>query len=410
MSGMVCYDDARARLFEPFALTRPVGELRAGAELIRARWESALGVPCAGHLAAPHLAGFAEPWAPPVLANARLAAGTIVANSRFAPSLARLVGDADAWSCRGTIVAVRLRDGTPSARFADGTLALDALVAAGAVVHEVQGRWLGAVWDLIGQLAAMLDEDIPIIAEQLLEGPPPAHATVIGTHPVHLEAGAQVEPYVVLDVTAGPILLRKGATVQSFTRLVGPAVIGAGSTVVGDRIACVSVGEVCKVHGEVSTSIFLGHSNKGHDGFVGHSMLGRWVNLGASTVTSNLKNTYGTVALWTPEGIRDSGLQFLGTLFGDHVKTGIGLRLTTGCVLGAGANVYDAMPPKAVPPFAWGGGAPYATYALDKFLAVAERMMGRRHVELGASARDQLAAAHALAGNESTAARWAATT
>src|SRR5204863_9771343 len=101
------------------------------------------------------------------------------------------------------------------------------------------------------------------------------------------------------------------------------------------------------------------YANKGHEGFVGHSYLGKWVNLGAGTTTSNLKNTYGTVSLWTPSGTRNTGLQFLGTLFGDHVKTGIGLRLSTGTVIGTGANVYDAMPPKAVAPFAWGSGAPY---------------------------------------------------
>ena len=84
------------------------------------------------------------------------------------------------------------------------------------------------------------------------------------------------------------------------------------------------------MHGELSNSILIGHANKGHDGFVGHSILGRWVNLGAGTITSNLKNTYGTVQLWTPDGVRETGLQFLGTLFGDHAKTGIGLRLTTG--------------------------------------------------------------------------------
>ncbi|MBI3792802.1 MAG: glucose-1-phosphate thymidylyltransferase, partial [Gemmatimonadetes bacterium] len=223
----------------------------------------------------------------------------------------------------------------------------------------------------------------------------PSHAVVLGSHPVHVEAGAHVEPFVVLDATAGPILLRKGSTVQSFTRLVGPAVVGEQSTVVGDRIACVSIGEVCKVHGEVSNTIVLGHANKGHDGFVGHSVLGRWVNLGAGTITSNLKNTYGTVALWTPTGVRDSGLQFLGTMFGDHVKTGIGMRLTTGCVLGAGANVFEAMPPKMVAPFSWGTAAPYGTYALGKFLEVAQRMMARRHVELSASARRQLEQAYA---------------
>jgi len=149
------------------------------------------------------------------------------------------------------------------------------------------------------------------------------------------------------------------------------------------------------VHGEISATVVLGHANKAHDGFVGHSYLGRWVNLGAGTTTSNLKNTYGTVALWTPAGLRNTGLQFLGTLVGDHAKTGIGMRLTTGTVIGAGANVYGSeMPPKAVPPFAWGAGEPYAVYAPDKFLAVAERAMARRQVPLGDRARRQLAAAH----------------
>ena len=270
----------------------------------------------------------------------------------------------------------------------------------------IAGRWITEVWDLIGTLPAMLAEDIPLLADELMASGAPSHATVTGSHAVFMEGGAIVEPLVVLDTSAGPILLRKGSVVQSFTRLVGPAVVGAGSTVTGDRIACVSIGDMCKVHGEVSTSIFLGHANKGHDGFVGHSIVGRWVNLGAGTVTSNLKNTYGTVALWTPDGVRDSGLQFLGTLFGDHVKTGIGLRLTTGCVLGAGANVFDQMPPKAVAPFSWGGGAPYAAFAFDKFGAIANRMMSRRHIELTARGEAQLTAAHARAQDPAYAARW----
>ena len=407
---LALYDDATARGFVPFALTRPLGEMRAGAELIRRRWELALGMACSGHLCAPHLVGFAEPWAPGVLEFETLTAGAIVANSRFAPTLVPGAVDADAWTCDGEIVAVRLTVATPPAPFADGTRTLASFVKPDAVVRELGGTWLRSVWDFIGHLPAMLTADIPLLAKDLMTSRPPAHATVIGQFEVHVEGGAHVEPYVVLDATAGPILLRKGATVQSFTRLVGPAYVGEGSSVVGDRIVCVSIGETCKVHGEVSTTIVTGHSNKGHDGFVGHSVFGRWVNLGAGTVTSNLKNTYGTVALWTPEGVRDSGLQFLGTMFGDHVKTGIGVRLTTGCVLGAGANVFDAMPPKMVAPFAWGSGAPYATYDLEKFLAVAERMMGRRKVELGGSARAQLAAAHARALEPAVAARWARTT
>jgi UDP-N-acetylglucosamine diphosphorylase/glucosamine-1-phosphate N-acetyltransferase len=171
--------------------------------------------------------------------------------------------------------------------------------------------------------------------------------------------------------------------------------VGRHSTILGDRIATCSIGDHCKVRGEMSNTVMVGHANKGHDGFVGHSYMGRWVNLGAGTITSNLKNTYGPVSLWTPRGMRDTGMQFLGTMFGDHAKTGIGTCLTTGSVLGAGANVYGAQtPPKAVPPFAWGSAPPYDVYRLDKFLEVAERVMARRHVTLSDRARQQLAASH----------------
>ncbi|MBI2796427.1 MAG: hypothetical protein HYX65_06980 [Gemmatimonadetes bacterium] len=407
MTSFFCYDDARARGFEPFALTRPACELRAGAELLRRRWEMTIGTACTGFLGAPHLASFDEPWGCPA-ATGVLRAGSIVVNSRCAVSLAARLDEGEGWACEGEVAAVRLAADTPASAFADGRITLTSLARMDGAVTPVAGRWIGDVWELVGLLAAMLAEDIPVLADELMASHAPSHVTVIGSHPVWVEGGATVEPMVVLDVSAGPILLRKGATVQSFTRLVGPSVIGAGSTVAGDRIACVSVGETCKVHGEVSTSIFLGHGNKGHDGFVGHSIVGRWVNLGAGTTTSNLKNTYGTVALWTPAGVRDSGLQFLGTMFGDHVKTGIGVRLTTGCVLGAAANVFDRMPPKAVAPFSWGSGAPYAAFALDKCLEIAGRVMSRRHVELGARGRALLEAAHARATQAAYAAAWEA--
>jgi len=102
----------------------------------------------------------------------------------------------------------------------------------------------------------------------------------------------------------------------------GPCYIGQNVNVMGGDISGCSIGDVSKVRGELSSTVVAGYANKGHDGFVGHSYIGRWVNLGAGTVTSNLKNTYGTVALWTPTGVRDTGMQFLGTMFGDHVKTG----------------------------------------------------------------------------------------
>jgi UDP-N-acetylglucosamine diphosphorylase / glucose-1-phosphate thymidylyltransferase / UDP-N-acetylgalactosamine diphosphorylase / glucosamine-1-phosphate N-acetyltransferase / galactosamine-1-phosphate N-acetyltransferase len=251
------------------------------------------------------------------------------------------------------------------------------------------------VWDLIRHLSPMLASDIAALGSSM-ERESGDGLVRLGSHDVIVERGATVEPFVVFDATPGPILLRRGAHITAFTKLVGPCAIGEHTIVNGGKIANCSIGDHCRATGELSTTIFLGHANKGHDGFVGHSYLGRWVNLGASTVTSNLKNTYGSVAFWTPDGIRETGLQFLGTFFGDHAKTAIGTRLTTGSVIGAGANVFGGgMTPKVVPPFAWGIDSDGQPYALDRFLVVAERMMERRHVPLGDRGRKQLSAAHA---------------
>jgi UDP-N-acetylglucosamine diphosphorylase/glucosamine-1-phosphate N-acetyltransferase len=271
------------------------------------------------------------------------------------------------------------------------------LVPNGARIVDVEGWWLDEVWDLIRYLPAMLASDIPRLCEQLdTASVGNVNATVIGQYDARVERGASIEPYVVFDATAGPILVRRGSTVASFTRLVGPCCIGEQCTVAGGRIAGTSVGEHCRVHGELSTTVFLGHSNKSHDGFVGHSYLGRWTNLGAGTITSNLKNTYGPVALWSPRGMRDTGMQFLGTFFGDHAKTAIGTRLTTGGVVGAGANVFTtAMTPKVVAPFSWGGEDDAPAYEIDRFLTVAERVMSRRQVVLSDRARRWLTAAYA---------------
>jgi hypothetical protein len=136
------------------------------------------------------------------------------------------------------------------------------------------------------------------------------------------------------------------------------------------------------VRGEVSNSIFTGYCNKAHDGFVGHTVLGHWVNLGALTTTSNLKNTYGSVRLETPAGPRDTGRQFVGSFIGDHAKTAIGTMLSTGTIIGAGASVFgDGRPPKGVPPFAWGN-ACSERLSEAGFLEIARRVMPRRDVEV----------------------------
>lgn len=399
--SLYLYDDARARAFEPFALTRPAGELRVGALLSRERWALVAGVEATGSVAAEHLADYHEPWAPPV-AKGTLPAGSLLANARCAPALTARIGKAPVVRVAGRVAAVRLgRDLTPD-ELRDGALDLEALARDADASAEIEGRWIDEVWELVASLTELVPADVRALAAARgvvavrPEGCALLHEDEARGHAVYLEDGATVEPFVTFDLSAGPVYLERGATIQSFTRVAGPCYLGRDSVVSSDRVSAIVVGEACKVHGEISNTVFLGHSNKGHDGFVGHSYLGRWVNLGADTVTSNLKNTYGPVELWTPCGIRDTGQQFLGTLFGDHAKTGIGLTLTTGSVIGAGAQVYGShMPPKVVPPFAWGDGAPYGDYRFDKFLDVASRVMARRHVELDDRGRRYLAAVRA---------------
>lgn len=384
MTGFVLYDDATARDFAPFALTRPAGELRAGAALTRERWEKLLGVDATGFVGAPHLRQFTEFDAPPAM-EGHMAAGTWLVNARCAPRLdaPAIAAGVTVIRCGDRVAALRLTRELPVQDLADGTLTLDALADANSgsatgSVAEIDGWWLDHVWDLVALLPTMLAAD----ASALLPATPDARGIqVIGAHPVHVAADATIEPYVVADTSAGAIIIERGAQVMAFTRLVGPCVIAAGSTVMGGRVACCSIGPSVKVSGEMSVTIMIGHANKGHDGFIGHSVIGRWANLGAGTITSNLKNSYGDVTLWTPKGVQRTGQQFLGSLIGDHAKTGIGMRLSTGSVIGAAASVFGhRMPPKVVAPFAWGDGEPWETFALDRFLVVATRVMARRGV------------------------------
>ncbi|MEO7102901.1 MAG: putative sugar nucleotidyl transferase [Gemmatimonadaceae bacterium] len=396
MTMLYLYDDSVARTFEPFALTRPISEMRAGTEILRKRWERVSGRDAAGFVSAAHLIDFDERGAPPAVpSNAVIPAGAILANSRCVVPLDAVLADSEiAWQCGGQICAVRLATPLASTSLSDGSFDLANIAGDSAVT--LNGRWLPAVWDFIAQLSLQLADDIAALAPSITAVADPG--AILGGYPVTVESGASIDPYVVFDASAGAILVRSGAKVAAFTRLVGPCFIGADAIIVGDRIANCSIGEKSKIRGEISSSIVLGHSNKGHTGFVGHSYLGRWVNLGAGTTTSNLKNTYGSVHLWTPGGLVDTQQQFLGTMFGDHVKTGIGTLLNTGTVLGAAANIFGgALHPKHVPAFAWGDVEPYKTYKLDKFLEVAAHVMQRRGVNLAETTRRQLASAYARA-------------
>jgi UDP-N-acetylglucosamine diphosphorylase / glucose-1-phosphate thymidylyltransferase / UDP-N-acetylgalactosamine diphosphorylase / glucosamine-1-phosphate N-acetyltransferase / galactosamine-1-phosphate N-acetyltransferase len=390
---LILFDDEIARRWEPFALTRPAGELLFGALTMKQRAERVLGGRCAGHITAEHLTGFEEPGAAPAVTLDEVPANRdrLFLLSRFVPDWRATADGLDP----GVIVDDSDRPVgwyAPSGSQGPPESFIHGLDSGGAPRGgTIIGRTLERVWNLITFNPQQIAQDI----RALVSDPPipdlPAGSHHWGNHPLIVDATATIEPGAALDTTGGPIWIDRGARVRAFSRLAGPAYIGTDSVVLGGPVEAVSVGPVCRVRGELAESIVLGYGNKQHDGHMGHAYLGRWVNLGAETTNSDLKNNYGTIRVWTPDGEMDTGEIKMGSLIGDHVKTGIGLLLNTGSVIGAGSNLYGAaMPPVHVPPFSWGTGSELVEFRLDKFLEVAERAMGRRGVELSRPMRDQL--------------------
>ncbi len=213
----------------------------------------------------------------------------------------------------------------------------------------------------------------------------PPGVTPIGAHPIHIDPSARVYPTVVLDADHGPIWIGPHAVVRPGAILIGPCAIGAHSTVLDHSLVKgqTALGPHCKVAGEVGGTIMQGFSNKAHDGHLGDSWLGEWVNLGAGTTNSNLLNTYGEIiARATPGGSNErTGETFLGAIIGDHVKTAICTRIMTGSIVGTG-TMWAATKPVSgtVPAFTWATDAGEKPYRFDKFMDVARAAMARRKI------------------------------
>jgi UDP-N-acetylglucosamine diphosphorylase/glucosamine-1-phosphate N-acetyltransferase len=386
MTRLVCLEPANpGPAWEPFARARPLAELRAGAWRIRERWAAVLGIPdCV--VMGDHVNCFADVEAAPLIEPGPIAGPAVVVRSDFAPGS-----------------AVEFAAGVR--RLMHGQRTVGWIVPEGETwqgehdtgpAAEIGGLSLHGTWELLTALEQLLPDDCAGAAGTNPD-PVPAGSLVLGDATQVACFGATVEPGVVFDVRQGAIVLEEGVRVLSGTRLEGPLFVGSGTFVLGGTIRHSAIGPHCKVHGEMSSAVFLGYANKSHDGFVGHSVIGQWVNLGAGTITSNLKNTYGEVRLDLPGGRMPTGRINLGTLVGDHVKTGIGTLFSTGTVAGTGAHVLGTSPPRYVPPFAWGKGG--ERLDVEGFVTIAKRVMPRRGVAVTATIEASLRALHArLAG------------
>jgi UDP-N-acetylglucosamine diphosphorylase/glucosamine-1-phosphate N-acetyltransferase len=392
---LLVYENPRWERLGPVADLLPVPGLRFGASTLGARWLAALGLPL---LAVEARAGALAAWREPLLA----------ADERPAPDDEVLVVDAAALP-GGWLTALAeaggpalfLADGEPvAARLAFRALAPclgagaafeDRLAGLGLPPVEVEARVLRWPWDLVAHNVAALEADLSARRGRI-EGAVDANVAVLERGLVSVGAGARVDPFAVLDARGGPILVGRDAVVQSHSVVEGPCVIGAGSQVLGGVVRRSTVGPQCRLAGEVEDTVWQGWANKRHHGFVGHSLVGEWVNLGALTTTSDLKNNYGPVRVWAAGRERESGSNKVGSIVGAHVKTGIGTLLPTGCSIGVASNLFGGgrFAPKRVPAFAWWDGCRVLEHRLDPCLATAAVVLGRRGLVLGEAERSAL--------------------
>ncbi|MDD7913071.1 GlmU family protein [Polaribacter ponticola] len=239
-------------------------------------------------------------------------------------------------------------------------------------------------WDIFSLNEIAIQQDFDLLTNDRTSEPIPEGTRYINKENIFIEEGAEIT-FAVLNASKGPIYIGKDAVILENSSIKGPFAMCNNAVVkMGAKIySGTTLGPYCKVGGEISNSVLMGYSSKGHDGYLGNSVLGEWCNLGADTNNSNLKNNYAEVKLWNYETGRfaKTGLQFCGLMMGDHSKCGINTMFNTGTVVGVSANIYGSgFPRNFVPSFSWGGAAGFTEYKTNKVYEVAEVVMKRRNM------------------------------
>jgi UDP-N-acetylglucosamine diphosphorylase/glucosamine-1-phosphate N-acetyltransferase len=385
----VClFEDQRAAWLEPLSLARPVFDLLCGQTPLRSK-QCRHFAPCAaGVLVRPYLADLFRLQHPstPVNDLAWLrAAPAVLVNGRWLPPAepaADLGGPCVAM--RGDEVAYAVV-GPDKLTYCSPNTIEDCVENWKATLphHPAGGHLITHAWDLVEHNSRQLHQDFRHHLAGGASGACPAAVNVRGSrNDLVVDPTAQLDPHVVVDTTQGPVGIDREAVIHAFTRLEGPCYVGPGTQVLGARIrAGTTLGPNCRIGGEVEASIVHGHSNKYHDGFLGHSYVGEWVNLGAGTHNSDLRNDYGEVTVAVNGRPVPTGRTKVGCFLGDHTKTGLGTLLNTGTNVGLFCNLLPAgrLAPKYVPSFlSWWDGSLCEAFELTRLLATARTVMGRR--------------------------------
>ncbi|MDH4070390.1 MAG: putative sugar nucleotidyl transferase [Ignavibacteria bacterium] len=388
-------EDDSSRNFYPLAYLRPVYDLRCGVFTLREKILAHLAPSGYSMVVRPMLSSLVSEENPGVPVNTLpnhgkdtlFLNGRVIMNREIARILRKEKGEV-LFTSGKSVVGLRTTREVPSHLRGTPASLLSPDHTAGFIRRvELEVTLAEYPWDLLYANGDEIVRDAGIVqpARRKRGSAARIHKSVVFIRRTRIRVGDKsvLGAGVVLDASEGPILIGTGVIVQPHAVIQGPASIGDGTLVKsGTRInPHTTVGPVCKVAGEIEHSIIQGYANKAHEGYLGHSFLGSWVNLGAGTTTSNLKNTYGTVKALVNGRSVDSGKMFLGLTAGDHVKTGINATLDTGTMIGVSSNIFGTeLPPKYVPSFSWGSGRTLVPYDLSRALLVADRVMARRSV------------------------------
>lgn len=364
--NIVLFDDTQVQHLHPFTLTRPAALLRCGILTLAEKWQKCL-LSDVSYITEDYLA---------VKYPSVITDDNVFINGRLLPDkqlteAVKSLQPGDALMHKGLTLAFRAE-------------------VWGAPINRVTEVDNPVMIDRIHNLFTYNHAQIAADFELLTQGRQSATLSdtnkVFGKHPIFVEAGTKAEA-AIFNTNEGPIYLGKDSEVMEGAMIRGPFALceGAGIKMGAKIYTGTTVGPHSKVGGEVSNSVIFGYSNKGHDGFLGNSVLGEWCNLGADSNNSNLKNNYEEVKLWNyaTGNFERTGLQFCGLFMGDHSKCGINTMFNTGTVVGVSSNIFGSgFPRNFVPSFSWGGAQGFETYLPKKAFQTAEKVMERRHQKL----------------------------
>ena len=384
--NVILFDDETRGELLPLTYTRPVADLRVGILTIREKWEKRMGIESSS-LTQNYLS---NKYSVELTDDNLLINGSIFPNNELVNSVLSL--ELNEKLVEGNVVVAARINRENVENIITNSLTVAQLDVVKKLCDYPFDK-LNHLWDIFKKNSTELESDFELLTKGRQSATISKTNQILGDA-IFIEEGAKVE-CAILNSSTGSIYIGKNAEVMEGSIVRGPFALCNNSTLkLGTKIyGATTIGPYSKVGGEVNNSVILGYSNKGHDGFMGNSVIGEWCNLGADTNTSNLKNNYGNVSVWNYPKAKmvDTEQQFIGLVMGDHSKSGINTMFNTGTVVGVCSNVFGGdFPQQFIPSFSWGGANGFVDFKLDKAFEVAERVMERRGVKLKAEDRDLL--------------------